>query len=122
MYIYEVYTTHDALVMNRTTGYLESHGARLDVPHEANTVELRAPHLHLPLPVVRGGQGTDDEHGPIFRRGPLVEDAADEGEGLDGLAEPHLVREDDVGVGPPAVVWFGLVWLVLDTEMPRRVF
>lgn len=82
--------------------YLEGDCARLHVPHETHAVELRAPHLHLSLPVVGGGQGADDKARPVLLERPLQQDAPDEGDRLDGLAQAHLVREDDVRVGPPA--------------------
>lgn len=50
-----------------------------------------------------------------------MEDAAHEGDGLDGLAEAHLVREDHVGVGPPAVELKTITGRCIDTICPSIV-
>lgn len=81
--------------------HLEGHRARLDVAHKSYAVELRAPALHFPLPVLRGRQRADDEARAVLFQGSLQQDAPHECDGLDGLAQPHLVGEDDIGIRPP---------------------
>ena len=62
-------------------------------------VHVRPPLLELVLPGVEGGEGHDDEEGAV--EGVLVEEVVEEGDGLDGLAEPHLVGQDHrVVLGP----------------------
>lgn len=80
-------------------------------------VEVRRPHLKLPLPVDDGGQrGADQERtlGVTLRDRPalktcvngdgcrqrsyLFKEGVQEDDGLDGLSQPHLIRQD--GVGP----------------------
>ena len=54
------------------------------------------PRAELPLPVGDGGQRGDDEEGPP---NPHAEDLVEEGDGLDGLPQAHLIRQDAVFSG-----------------------
>lgn len=51
------------------------------------------PRAELPLPVGDGGQGGDDEEGAAD---PHAEDLVQEGDGLDGLSQTHLICQDAV--------------------------
>lgn len=54
------------------------------------------PRAELPLPVGDGGQRGDDEEGAADAH---VENLVEEGDGLDGLPQPHLIRQDAVFPG-----------------------
>ncbi len=71
------------------------------VAHVGDDVELGGPEGELPLPVDEGGEGDGDEEGAAGVA--LLVEGVEEGDGLDGLAEAHLVGEDDVGVVGPGV-------------------
>jgi len=73
-----------------------------DIGHH---VELGGPEGELPLPVDEGGEGHGDEEGAAAMS--LLEERVEEGDGLDGLAEPHLVCQDDVFAVAPGVAGTG---------------
>ena len=75
--------------------------ARVLVAHVGDHVELRGPEGKLSLPVDEGGQRHSDEERSSAVA--LLVEGVKEGDGLDGLAEAHLVGEDDVGVVAPGV-------------------
>lgn len=57
-----------------------------------NDVDL-SPGAELPLPVGDGGKGGDDEEGSPQAHGKHLKE---EGDGLDGLPQAHLVSQDAV--------------------------
>lgn len=66
-------------------------------------VELR-PGPELPLPVGNGGERRDDQEGPLDA---LHEHLIKECNGLDGLPQTHLIRQDAVTSGREKRSWFG---------------
>jgi hypothetical protein len=59
------------------------------------------PELELSLPVDERGQGNGDDEGASAVA--LLVQRVEEGDGLDGFAQAHLVGQDDVRVPAPAV-------------------
>mmetsp|Transcript_1818 Transcript_1818/g.5631 ORF Transcript_1818/g.5631 Transcript_1818/m.5631 type:complete len:386 (-) Transcript_1818:569-1726(-) len=67
-------------------------------PRVVHHVELRGPLLGLPLPIEQGGERGDDDMGPGT---PPGRQGGHQRDGLDRLAQAHLVPKDDVLPGLP---------------------
>lgn len=119
--------TPNGIVLKRKL-VLPDHRAALLVPRVGDHVEVRRPHLKLTFPVDDGGQGRTDQVGPLGvalgretdalrlpahsqHRLPLPSRPAwasnllvqgvEEDDGLDCLAQTHLIGQDGVGaLGP----------------------
>ena len=63
-----------------------------DVAQVHHHVHVRRPQLDLALPGGERGQGHHQQKGPVQL--VLLEQVAEEGDGLDGLAQAHLVCQD----------------------------
>ena len=70
--------------------YLPHHVPTVNVPQIHDGVHLRSPGLKLPLPGGHGGERNDEEERPVQL--VLMVQVVEEGYGLDGLTEAHLVR------------------------------
>ena len=75
--------------------------ARRRVPVVHHHVHLRGPLLKLLLPGGHGGERHAHEHGAL--EGVVVPQVFEETDGLDGLAEAHLVGQDEAVVFGPGI-------------------
>lgn len=64
-----------------------------DISEINNHVHIRGPRVKLPLPGGECGQRHHQEEGAIQLM--LVKQVGQEGDGLDGLSEPHLISKDN---------------------------
>lgn len=80
---------------------LDAATARLPVLVVVQNAVHGSPLLHRPLPVLERGERSDYQEGPlgVFE----VEEMVEEGNGLDGLAQPHLVSQDGVSLLVPVL-------------------
>ena len=84
------YIRHD--FFSRTQAFPSSHLIpAADVPDVDHQVDLRGPLLKLSLPGGHGGERYHHEERTV--EPVLVVEAVQEANGLDGLAQPHLVRQ-----------------------------
>jgi len=71
---------------------LTNHASAADVSEVDDHVYHGSPQVDLPLPGGQRGQGHHQQEGP--EQLVLVEQVAEEANGLDGLAQAHLVGQD----------------------------
>ena len=71
------------------------------VPIVDDHVDLGRPLFELLLPGGHGGEGHADEHGAL--KGVVVPEVLEEADGLDGLAQAHLVCQNKAVVLHPGV-------------------
>lgn len=64
-------------------------------------VKIGSPQLELPLPIDYGGERDADQKRALAVA--LLVERVEKGDGLDGLAQAHLVGEDGVGAVAPRV-------------------
>ena len=80
---------------------LSDHGSTGTVANVSESVEVGSPMLQLAHPCGQRGEGHNDEEGAVLVAG--MEEVREEGDGLNSLAETHLVGENAVLVLTPEV-------------------
>ena len=73
---------------------LPNHGPRIFVAHIRNHVEFRSPQLKLTFPINERRKGHRNEERTSAVT--FLVQGVQKGDGLDGLAQAHLVGQDDI--------------------------